>query len=255
MKIYLDLELILNFSYDLILLMTIDITLKRHIKLVRLILASIFGALSIVILFLSLPKTILFILKIVAGIIMSIIAFSYKNIKYTLTNLMYLYMCSVILGGFLYLLKLEFNTKFSINYVLLLVLAPLILFIYIKEHIKYKSAYNFNCKVEIVFLNNKSLFLNGFIDSGNKLRDPISKKYVILVSKKLLKGFINIRSPIYVPYRGINKSGIVKCFKVKYIKVNGYILNNYLVGIMDNEISNSEVLLNYKIMEDICLEK
>lgn len=265
MKIYLDLVFLLNFCYDLLLLITIDLTLKRHIKFIRLIFASLIGALSLVILFIPLSKTLLFLLKILVSIIMSIIAFGYKNMKYTLTNLMYLYMCSIILGGFLYLLNLELSYKheglvfyfdgLSINYILLLLVGPIILFLYIKEHIKYKSAYNFNCKVEIVFLNNKTLCLNGFIDSGNKLRDPITKKYVILVSKKILASNINIRSPIYVPYRGVNKSGVVKCFKIKYLKVNGYILNNYLVGIMDNEISNSDVLLNYKIMEDICLEK
>ncbi len=53
-------------------------------------------------------------------------------------------MCSVILGGFLYLLDVEFSYKreglifyfngLSINYLLLLILGPLILGLYIYEH-------------------------------------------------------------------------------------------------------------------------
>ena len=42
---------------------------------------------------------------------MVLVAFKYKNIKYTLNNLLYLYMCSVILGGFLYMLDIEFSYK------------------------------------------------------------------------------------------------------------------------------------------------
>ena len=208
MKIYLDLVILINFCYDLLLLMTIDITLKRHMNIKRLFISALFGGLSLGILFLPFNKILLFIIKILVSILMVLIAFKYKNIKYTLMNLLYLYMCSVILGGFLYMLDLEFSykregiifyfDKFSINYILLLIIAPIILGLYIYEHKKFKSTYNFNCKVEIVFCN-------GFIDSGNKLRDPITKKYVIIVSKKILVNYINIRGPMYVPYKSINK--------------------------------------------------
>ena len=143
----------LNFIYDLLLLMTIDITLKRHKNFARLIFASIIGALSLVILFLPFNKFILFLLKIFVSVIMVLVAFKFKNIKYTFTNLLYLYMCSVILGGFLYLLDVEFSYKreglifyfdgLSINYLLLLIIGPLILGLYIYEHKKFKSSYNF----------------------------------------------------------------------------------------------------------------
>lgn len=267
MKIYLDAVFLLNFCYDLLLLMTIDITLKRHMNLKRLILSSIIGGMSLAILFLPFNKIILFFMKIFISIIMVLVAFKYKNIKYTLNNLLYLYMCSVILGGFLYMLDIEFSykregmifyfDKFSINYILLLIIAPIILGLYIYEHKKFKSTYNFNCKVEIVFCNDTSLICNGFIDSGNKLRDPITKKYVIIVSKKILVNYINIRSPMYVPYKSINKYGLIECFKIKYLKVNNRIFTNYLVGISNDEfnLNGCDCLLNYKILEDICLEK
>ena len=266
MKIYIDLVILLNFIYDLLLLMTVDITLKRHIHIKRLLLSSLIGALSIIILFIPINKYILFILKIFISIIMVLIAFCFKNIKYTLSNLLYLYMSSVILGGFLYLLNIEFSYKrkglvfyfdsFSINYLLIIIIAPVILGLYIYEHKKYKSTYNFNLSIEIVFLNGKSLYCRGFIDSGNKLRDPISKKYVIILSHKLLSSYINIRSPMYVPYKGVNETGLIKCFKIRYLKVNNQIFTNYLVGISNNSfnLNGIDCLLNYKLMEDICLE-
>ena len=267
MKIYLDLVFLLNFAYDLLLLMTIDITLKRHMHITRLLLASIIGALSIVLLFLSINKVILFILKILVSIIMVIISFKFKNIKYTFTNLLYLYMCSVILGGFLYLLDTEFSYKreglifyfdgLSINYILLLIVAPIILGLYIYEHKRFKTSYNFNCKIEIIFTSGKTLSCNGFIDTGNKLRDPISKKYIIIASRKLLSGYINIRSPMYVAYKALNKHGLIECFKIKYLKVNNKIFTNYLIGISNEDfaLNGADVLLNYNLLEDICLEK
>ena len=247
----------LNFIYDLLLLMTIDITLKRHKNFVRLISASIIGALSLIILFLPFNKFILFLLKILVSVIMVLVAFKFKNIKYTFTNLLYLYMCSVILGGFLYLLDIFYFDGLSINYLLLLILGPIILGLYIYEHKKYKSSYNFNCNVEIVFNNGKVLNSTGFIDSGNNLKDPVTKKYVIIMSKKLLSSYINIRSPMYVPYKALNKYGLIECFKIKYLKVNNQIFTNYLVGISNDEfnLNGADVLLNYKLMEDICLEK
>ena len=266
MKIYLDLVFLLNFSYDLLLLMTVDITLKRHMKFRKLLFGAILGAISLVILFIPINNIVLFVFKILVSILMLLISFGYKSIKYMADNFIYLYMCSVILGGFLYFLSLEFSYKneglifyfdgFSINYIVLIILAPIILFLYIKEQKRYKSTIKYNMNVSICFKNGKTLNCNGFLDTGNKLRDPITHKYVILLSKKLLVPYINNKSPIYVPFKVVGYSGIIECFSIRYLKINNSILNNYLVGIIPdgmNKIS-MDCLLNYKIMEDICLE-
>ena len=252
MKIYIDLVLILNFCYDFLILLTVDITLKRHMKIIRHIISSIIGSISVFILFLPFNSPILLLIKFLTSIIMILISFSYKNIKYFLTNLTYLYMCSIILGGFLYLLENQFNNKDE--YILLVIIAPIILYLYIKEHKKYMSIIKYHYQLKVVFRNNKVLICNGYIDTGNKLRDPITKKYIVLISKKLLIPYINIRSPIYVPFKSLNNNGLVECFPIKYININNVILTNYMVGIINN-ISDSDCLLNYKIMEDICLEK
>ena len=252
MKIYIDLVLILNFCYDFLILLTVDTTLKRHMKIIRHIISSIIGSISVFILFLPFNSPILLLIKFLTSIIMILISFSYKNIKYFLTNLTYLYMCSIILGGFLYLLENQFNNKDE--YILLVIIAPIILYLYIKEHKKYMSIIKYHYQLKVVFRNNKVLICNGYIDTGNKLRDPITKKYIVLISKKLLIPYINIRSPIYVPFKSLNNNGLVECFPIKYININNVILTNYMVGIINN-ISDSDCLLNYKIMEDICLEK
>ena len=73
MKIYLDLLFILNYVYDFFLLMTVSITLKRNIKIKRLLLSSLFGALTTFIIFIPINKYLLLLLKIILGTIMVII--------------------------------------------------------------------------------------------------------------------------------------------------------------------------------------
>ena len=249
MTIYLDLLFLLNFIYDLLLLLTVSVTLKRNTKFKRILLGSFFGAISTFIILIPLNKYLLLILKILTSVIMLIITYSFKNIKYFFNNLLYLYMTSVILAGFLYFLKLEFN---NLSYLISLSIAPLILYLYIREQKKLKEIVNYYKKVIITFKNNKTLSLNGFIDSGNKLKDPITGKYIILVNKKTLKGIYNIRSPMYVPIKTINKSSLLPCVSIKNIIIDNKTYNNYLLGISDtfNGFDNINCLLNYHLLED-----
>ena len=249
MTIYLDLLFILNFIYDLLLLLTVSVTLKRNTKFKRILLGSFFGAISTFIILIPINKYILLILKILSSVIMLIITYSFKNVKYFFNNLLYLYMTSVILAGFLYFLKLEFN---NLSYLISLSIAPLILYLYINEQKKLKEIVNYYKKVIVTFKNNKTLSLNGFIDSGNKLKDPITGKYIILINKKTLKGIYNIRSPMYVPIKTINKKSLLPCISIKNIIINDKTYNNYLLGISDtfNGFDNINCLLNYHLLED-----
>ena len=95
MKIYLDLLFLLNFIYDTLLLLTVSITLKRNVKFKRILLSSFLGAISTFIILIPLNNYLLLCLNIICGLIMLIIAFGYKNIKYFSQNLIYLYMSSV----------------------------------------------------------------------------------------------------------------------------------------------------------------
>jgi len=263
MTIYIDLVLFLNFAFDFLLLMAVNIVLKRNVKLIRILLGALIGSLSILFLFIKLNSFTLFLLKIVVSILMTLITFKYESIKYTFNNLLYLYMISTILGGFLYLLNIEFSYKqeglvfyfkgLSINFVVLLISAPIIIYIYIRQAKALKNNYSCYYKIEIVFKNNQSITLNSFLDTGNKLKDPITKKGIILINKESIKGKYNIRSPMYVPFNSLNNHGLLKCFSPKYIIIKDKIYTNYLIGLSDNKINIDGVdcLLNYKLMEEL----
>ena len=76
MKIYIDLVLILNFCFDLLLLLTVSIVLKRHVKFYKLLIGSFFGSLSILFLFIKINSLELFLLKFIISILMTVMTFS-----------------------------------------------------------------------------------------------------------------------------------------------------------------------------------
>ena len=102
MKVYLDLVMFVNFFLDFLLLLSVSIILKRNANIKRVIFASFIGGLSILALFFKISNFQLFILKFIISLLMVIIAFNYKDFKYTFFNLLYLYITSIFLGGFLY---------------------------------------------------------------------------------------------------------------------------------------------------------
>ena len=247
MKIYLDLVLLLNFTFDFLLLMSVSLLLRRNVKIVR-----------IFFLFIKITSLQLFLLKLMVSILMVIITFNYRDLKYTLRNLLYLYMASIVLGGFLYFLNIEFSYKnnglvfyhngLSINFVFLIIFSPIILYIYIRQGIKLKNNYSNYYQVDIC-LNGKIIKCNGYLDTGNNLVDPIKKRPIILVNKNKIKINDNY---ILVPYQSSSNHSVLKCIKVDYINIKKLgIKKNVLVGIMEDKINidGIDCLLNNKLLE------
>lgn len=240
MKLYLDLIFLVNLWFDFLLLLSVTILLKRNIKFRRIIFGSLVGSLTIFILFFNLNNITLFLFKITISLIMMLVTFSFKNIKYTLTNLGYFYLVSIILGGGMYLLSDSFSYSsrglmlykngMSFNYLVLLILSPVIIFFYIRETKKLKNSYSNYHKVDIV-INRKTYHLNGYLDTGNNLYDPYKRRGVILVNIEL--DYKN--NFIYVPYSSLNHEGVVKCLKPKKVLIDGIEFKDYLVGLSDNK--------------------
>lgn len=260
MKIYLDIVLLINFGFDFLLLLSVSLILRRNASIYKLLIGSFIGSISILTLFMKINSIQLFFIKLIISILMCISSFKYKNIKYTIKNIIFLYLSSIVLGGALYLLNIEFSyknqgiifykNKLSINFIILIITTPIILYIYIKECKSLKTNYSNYHKVEIK-INNETIKCNGFIDTGNKLKDPYKKRPIILMNNNYLeKKDIN---KIIVPAHTIMGTKLIECIKINNLKIdNNEIKKEVLLGFINKKIKidGIDCLLNYEIMEE-----
>ena len=85
MEMYIDLFFIFNVIMDYIIIMSTSILLKRRTSYIRMILSSLIGGISSLVLFTSLNKIVI---EIVSIVIMVLISFGYKGIRYLINNIL-----------------------------------------------------------------------------------------------------------------------------------------------------------------------
>ena len=257
MKVYLDIIFLTNIVFDFIILLSTSLILKRNAKLYRIILSSLFGSLTLLILFIRMNQIQLFLYKVIISIFMILISFSFKNIKYFFKNIYYMYLISMMLGGFLTFINnqlsnyngglLFINSNIKINIIISILLSIILLISYIKNIKELKINYNKYYKIDIYF-NKTKLTLNAFLDTGNKLIDPYKKWPIILVKEDI----ININNKcMFVPYNTVSGSGLLKCIKVEKVYIESIgIRKKLFVGLTNNiNIDGVDCILNEKLME------
>ena len=245
MKMYIDLFFIFNVIMDYIIIMSTSILLKRRTSYIRMILSSLIGGISSLVLFTSFNKIVI---EIISIVIMVFISFGYKGIRYLLKNILYMYILSTLLGGIIYLFNIKVSNSMFLTYLIIIVISIEVMILYIKENKKMRSIYNNYYKVDIYFKDREKLSLIGFIDTGNNLYDPYKKRPVIIVPNKYIKE----DTYILVPYHTINGNGLLKCIKPDIIFIDGIgYKGNILIGFSDsfNFGDGVDVILHKDIMK------
>ncbi len=173
---------------------------------------------------------------------MILVTFGYKDKIYFFKNLGFLYMTSIVLGGFLYFLNIQFAYKqqglvffhkgLSINFLFLIIFSPIILYIYVKQGLNLKNNYSKYHKVKLYFEGN-CIECIGYIDTGNKLIDPYFKRKIILINQKCESSHF-----ILVPINTVNSGGVIKCLKLNRLELDGEtVKEKMLVGFIDKKIN------------------
>ncbi len=245
MEMYIDLFFIFNVIMDYIIIMSTSILLKRRTSYIRMILSSLIGGISSLVLFTSLNKIVI---EIVSIVIMVLISFGYKGIRYLINNILYMYILSTLLGGIIYLFNIKVSNSMFLTYLIIIVISIEVMILYIKENKKMRSIYNNYYKVDIYFKDREKLSLIGFVDTGNNLYDPYKKRPVIIVPNKYIKE----DKYILVPYHTINGNGLLKCIKPDIIFIDGIgYKGNVLIGFSDsfNFGDGVDVILHKDIMK------
>lgn len=242
---YIDLFFIFNFIIDFIITLSVSIILKRKSSYIRMILSSLLGGFSSLLLFTSLNKILI---EIISIILMVVISFGYKGIRYVIKNILYMYILSTLLGGIIYLFNIKVSNNVFLSYLIIIIIAIEVMVLYIKENKKMKNIYNNYYKVDIYFKSNDKLSLIGFVDTGNNLYDPYKKRPIILISNKYYRN----DNFILVPYHTLSGNGLLKCIKPDIIFIEGIgYKGNVLVGFSDspNLIDGIDVILHKDVMK------
>lgn len=278
MTIYLDIVLFENIILNYIILLSTAIISKARISTLKIFLSSLVGGIfSILNYIVNINNIGGTILKIIISIIMVLIAFQDYKIKKLLKELMFFYLTSFTFGGIAFMLLFFIspnnlvmeNNHFvgtypikvavlsgGFGFIIITIIANII-----KSNLNKKAMI---CDLEI-FYNGKYKKIKTMLDTGNLLKEPISKTDVVIVEKDSLEGMVsndilknikhilkgkwiesdNVHSYKFklIPFSSLgNENGLLIGFKPDYIKIYGEeecIRKNVLIGIYDGKLSRT----------------
>ena len=204
LTIYIDLIFLENIFMNTIIIYATSIILKKEIKIIRILLGSIIGAIYACIYYVS-NLTIYsnMILKIMLSLVIIHISFDSKTIKNFLIELLIFYLTSFTFGGVTFALLYFINPRnvlfrngvlvgiYPLKMILIGGLMGFIIIIFFFFLIKNKIAKkDTTCVINIKF-DSKEVTTDAVIDTGNFLKEPITGNPVIIVEKEILKDTIS----------------------------------------------------------------
>ena len=203
MTIYIDIVIIENLIMNYIILLATGVVTKSSIKSIRLIFASLLGAVYSVLAYSGILKVYSnIVMKILLSVIIIYVAFNPQNKKKMWKTLVIFYLISFAFGGaayaLIYIVKpqdiIMKNGLFLGTYPLKsTLLGGIIVFTFIIITFKFiKRKFNtkdITYKIEIR-INEKEIKTNALIDTGNMLKDPITGNPVIVVESTLLEDIL-----------------------------------------------------------------
>jgi len=203
MTVYLDVVLIENLCMNYIILFATGYILKIKQNHIREIISALLGAVYAIVAYmeiLEMYSTI--IMKIILSISMVYIAYKPKNIKKLAKELIIFYLTSFVFGGcafaLLYFIRPQdilmkdgvyigtYPIKIALLGSIVGFTLTVIAFKVVKAKLTKRDMY---CNIEI-YINGKNIKTTAMIDTGNMLRDPITRIPVIVVERDILYGII-----------------------------------------------------------------
>ncbi|MFW6015601.1 MAG: sigma-E processing peptidase SpoIIGA [bacterium] len=300
-EIYIDTLFIINFMMDFLVLWTVGKLLKQITTWLKLISASAAGAFVICIIVIFPISNIMiniFIYYVLTSLLMIFIAFRPKNIKQTIKLIISLYLITFLIGGSIVSLYYYTKVGYYVNQIIngnivgsidfnTFFLASLIAFIIIKMILHYFSrvmTVQKNLYAAEIYMNGKKIEVQGLLDTGNNLYDPITKSPVIIVEYDAIKEIIpeNVRNIIYdfinnnstsfyeqmgelheykirlIPFSSIGESGMLIGMVSETVTISldyekEFKLNDIVLAVYNKKLSQDnsyQILLHPKMIQD-----
>lgn len=298
MTIYLDVVLIENLCMNYIILFASAYLLKIKLNHIRIILSALLGGIYSILVYMNILQIYSnLIFKIVLSLIMVYVAYKPISIKQGLKELLFFYLTSFVFGGcafaLLYIIKPQeilmrngiligtYPLKVAILGGLLGFAITVISFRFVKNKLSKKDIF---CEIKIWF-NKKEIITKALVDTGNMLKEPITKTPVIVVEKEVLKEILptiildNIEKikggvegkEIYeedniefikrfrlIPFSSLGKeNGMLLGFKADLIEIKDDYetrrINDVIIGIYERKLSKKNqysALIGLDLLED-----
>lgn len=253
-ELYVDVLFLVNFMMDYILLLIVRRMLKCSATHANVCLGAAIGSLlTCIVVVLPIPysfiKLILF--HLVVNTCMIRAGLKIKTIRHFVKAYMMLYIGSFLLGGIMEIFQpyVKFGGLF-----LVIAIAGYYTVLGIWKFISYVQRWSqCHCKVEL-YLGNEKYEINGMIDTGNGLRDPISGLPVSVLDRataKRLLGEERVENVRYIPYQTIGKQAgvlpVVQIDKMCVYRDTECWTSQPLIGISEEELfagGEYEMILN-----------
>ncbi|GAF15152.1 LOW QUALITY PROTEIN: sporulation sigma-E factor processing peptidase [Bacillus sp. JCM 19045] len=207
MTVYLDLIWLLNVSIDYLLLAGTALLLRRKLQQFRLISGAFLA--SLVVFFMFSPYVTLFmnpLVKLLYSCLIVYITFGYKRFTYFIQSLFAFYFITFVTGGGLFAMHYFFQTEVdllsllpahglggsAISWLFVVLGFPLI-FLFSKQQVNHFQIKKMNSEqlAEVqIQIASATLSLTGLVDTGNQLKDPITKTPVMIIEASLLHPFL-----------------------------------------------------------------
>ena len=243
MTVYIDQFIIINTILNFIILYITKSIIKSKSSNPRLLVSSITGALFAILMLFPQVKPLTNIFgKIIFSLIITGISFKSSSFKTYLKNLSAFYLVSFTTGGCAYaFINLVGSTQYTdtakllcITVFLSYVILNVITSVY-EKHFKYGSLIH---KLSIT-LNDKTIETECFYDTGNNLKDPITKKPVIIVNRSTVKKLL----PAHIAYQLTHETDIMEIYttyfedlKLKIIPYRTITEKGFILGFVPSEV-------------------
>ena len=208
--------------------------------------------------------------------VITIISFTYRDKKEFIRISLVFYLVNVFICGTSYFIIYFTGTEhMKISFLIVCAYISCKLLQYIYSDIKtIKHIKDFNKTIKITLLNN-SCECDALLDSGNFLKDPISKNDVVIVKSSILKKLLpdidlhygevtmsqvdeimnslgnDLSSRVrLIPYKhaGSSHASMILGFKADYLEIDERILKNIVIGVSNFDDSEYNAILNPSIL-------
>lgn len=254
-EVYIDVLFLTNFMMDSLLLLTVKSILKYRVPVWRVFLGSAAGAgLSCLLFLIPLPEVI----KIPAGFfgistVMLIGGLGIHTLREWGKATGLLFVSAFMLGGILQMFRLRFRA--GCFFFVVALTAGAVLNACWKLLMRIQNDRRTKCEV-LLFSGEKSHHMRALIDTGNRLRDPVSKEPVHVIGRQTaeLMGIECMHTLRYIPYRTVSGTGVMPIIRMEKMCVKGeqeLMVERPILGICGEMVSESEeyqMILNADIL-------